>query len=131
MPIEVVNTRNVPPTAFPPGIRVSADMGFLFLSGVTARPLDLDPEADFEFPEDIGEQTRRMLENIQAILDEAGVTWREVIKITRYYTESGGGEVVREILQGWNPCTTTLGVVQLPLPGAKIMYDVIAVVPNG
>ena len=130
MPIEVVNTRNVSATAFPPGIRVSADMGLLFLSGMTARPLDLDPGAAFQFPDDIRDQTRMMLENVQEVLDEAGITWHDVIKITRFYTESGGGDVVQEFLQGWNPCTTTLGVDRLPLPGAKIMYDVIAVVPQ-
>jgi enamine deaminase RidA (YjgF/YER057c/UK114 family) len=129
MPIQVVNTRNVSATAFPPGIRVSSDMGLLFLSGVTARPLDLDAQVSFAFPEDINQQTRMMLDNIQAILDEAGISWRDVVKITRFYTESGGGSVVQEYLQGWNPCTTTLGVERLPLEGAKIMYDVIATVP--
>lgn len=131
MPIQIVNTRNVPPTAFPPGIRVTADMGFLFLSGVTARPLDLEPDADFDYPDDLNEQTRMMLDNIQQVLDEAGITWRDVIKITRFYTERGGNAVVAEYLDGWNPCTTTLGVDELPEVGAKIMYDVIAVAPQG
>ena len=131
MPIQIVNTRNVPPTAFPPAIRVSADMGYLFLSGVTARPLTLAPDAAFDYPADISVQTRMMLENIQQILDEAGIGWRDVIKITRFYTERGGNEVVAEFLDGWNPTTTTLGVDELPMPGAKIMYDVIAVVPEG
>jgi enamine deaminase RidA (YjgF/YER057c/UK114 family) len=72
-----------------------------------------------------------MLQNVEAVLEQAGATWRDVIKITRFYTESGGGEVVREFLQGWNPCTTTLGVDELPISGAKIMYDVIAVVSDG
>lgn len=130
MPIQVVNTRNVAATAFPPGIRVSADMGYLFLSGITARPLNREPAAAFDFPDSIEEQTRMMLENIQQVLDEAGVTWREVIKITRFYTEAGGGNAVQEFLKDWNPCTTTLGVDRLPLAGAKIMYDVIAVVPE-
>lgn len=129
MPINVVNTRNVSPTSFPPGIRVSANMGLLFLSGVTARPLDLDADADFAFPEDIGEQTRMMLDNIQAVLDEAGISWRDVVKITRFYTEMGGKDVVAEYLQGWHPCTTTLGVDRLPQKGAKVMYDVVAVAP--
>ena len=127
MPIEVVNTRNVSATAFPPGIRVTSDMGFLFLSGITARPLALEPDADFDYPEDLNEQTRMMLENIQQVLDEAGITWRDVIKITRFYTERGGNSVVQEFLGDWNPCTTTLGVERLPEAGAKIMYDVIAV----
>lgn len=127
MPIQVVNTRNVSATAFPPGIRVSSDMGLLFLSGITARPLDFEPEADFDYPQDLNEQTRMMLENIQQVLDEAGITWRDVIKITRFYTERGGNSVVQEFLGDWNPCTTTLGVERLPDDGAKIMYDVIAV----
>ena len=129
MPIQIVNTRNVPPTAFPPGIRVSADMGYLFLSGVTARPLDLDPDADFDYPDDLEAQMRMMLDNVEQVLDEAGITWREVIKITRFYTENAGNAIAAEYFQGWNPCTTTLGVDELPDVGAKIMYDVIAVVP--
>lgn len=131
MPIQIVNTRNVPTTAFPPAIRVSADMGYLFLSGVTARPLDLEPDAPFDYPDDINEQTRMMMNNIQQVLDEAGIGWRDVIKITRFYTERGGNQIVAEFLDGWNPTTTTLGVDELPMPGAKIMYDVIAVVPEG
>lgn len=131
MPIQIVNTRNVPPTAFPPGIRVSSDMGLLFLSGITARPLSLEPEAPFDYPDDIEAQTRMMLENVQQVLEEAGITWRDVIKITRFYTERGGNNVVQEFLGDWNPCTTTLGVDRLPEEGAKIMYDVIAVAAEG
>ena len=130
MPIHVVNTRNVLKTSFAAGIRVSSDMDTLFLSGVTARPLDLAPEESFDFPEDIDQQTRMVLDNIQGVLDEAGITWREVIKIVRFYTESGGNAVRAEYLGDWNPCSTTLGVEQLPEQGAKIMYDVTAVVPR-
>jgi 2-iminobutanoate/2-iminopropanoate deaminase/2-aminomuconate deaminase len=130
MAIQVVNTRNVSATSFPPGIRVTSDTGFLFLSGMTARPLDLDPDEPFDFPDDIDVQTRMMMENIQQVLDEAGITWREVVKITRFYTEAGGRGVVAEYLQDWNPCTTTLGVERLPMAGAKIMYDVTAAVPE-
>ena len=71
-----------------------------------------------------------VLDNVQGVLDEAGITWREVIKIVRFYTESGGNAVRAEYLGDWNPCSTTLGVEQLPEPGAKIMYDVTAVVPR-
>ena len=93
-----------------------------------ARPLDLAPEESFDFPEDIDQQTRMVLDNIQGVLDEAGITWREVIKIVRFYTESGGNAVRAEYLGDWNPCSTTLGVEQLPEQGAKSMYDVTAVV---
>ena len=130
MPIEVVNTRNVQKTSFAPGIRVSADMDILFLSGVTARPLDLDPAEPWEYPEDLEEQARMALDSVQAVLDEAGIGWRDVIKIVRFYTESPANSVRAEYLGDWNPCSTTLGVERLPDPGAKIMYDVTAVVPR-
>ncbi len=130
MPIQIVNTRNVDKTSFAPGLRISSDMDLLFLSGMTARPPELDLSAPYEFSDSIEEQTRSVLENIQGVLDEAGITWREVIKIVRFYTEAGGNAIRSEYLGDWQPCSTTLGVDRLPDPGAKIMYDVTAVVPR-
>ncbi len=130
MPIQIVNTRNVDKTAFAPGLRISSDMDLLFLSGMTARPPELDPSEPYEFSDSIEEQTRSVLENVQSVLDEAGITWREVIKIVRFYTEAGGNAIRAEYLGDWQPCSTTLGVDRLPDPGAKIMYDVTAVVPR-
>ncbi len=130
MPIQVVNTRNVDKTSFAPGLRISSDMDLLFLSGMTARPPELDLSEPYEFSDSIEEQTRSVLENIQGVLDEAGITWREVIKIVRFYTEAGGNAIRSEYLGDWQPCSTTLGVDRLPDPGAKIMYDVTAVVPR-
>ena len=130
MPIEVVNTRNILKTSFAAGLRISSDMDLLFLSGVTARPLDLTSEDPFEFPDDLDQQARMALDNIQEVLDEAGITWREVIKIVRFYTETPTNGVRAEYLGDWNPCSTTLGVDQLPDAGAKIMYDVTAAVPR-
>ncbi len=130
MPIQIVNTRNVDKTAFAPGLRISSDMDLLFLSGMTARPPELDAAEAYDYPDSIEEQTRSVLENIQGVLDEAGITWREVIKIVRFYTEAGGNAIRAEYLGDWQPCSTTLGVDRLPDPGAKIMYDVTAVVPR-
>ncbi len=130
MPIEVVNTRNVAKTSFAPGLRISSDMDLLFLSGITARSPGLDAAESYDYPDSVDEQTRRVFENIQEILDEAGITWREVIKIVRFYTEAGGNAIRAEYLGDWMPCSTTLGVDRLPEPGAKIMYDVTAVVPR-
>ncbi len=130
MPIEIVNTRDVAKTSFAPGLRISSDMDLLFLSGITARSPGLDAAEPYDYPDSVDEQTRRVFENIQEILDEAGITWREVIKIVRFYTEAGGNAIRAEYLGDWMPCSTTLGVDRLPEPGAKIMYDVTAVVPR-
>ena len=76
------------------------------------------------------EQYRMMFENIQGVLDEAGIIWRDVIKLVKFSTETGGGAIGEEYLQGWNPCSTSLGVARLPIPEAKVMFDVTAVVPR-
>ena len=132
MPIEVIQPRprRADTTVFAPGLRVSSDMDLLFFSGITARPLDLDPSDPWEFPADIREEARLMMENIQIVLEEAGITWNDVIKMVKFFTEPGGNDVVRDYLQGWIPCSTSLGVNRLPIEGARIMYDVTAVVPR-
>lgn len=130
MPIKVVEPRNVEKTAYAPAIRVSADTDLLFLSGITARPLDLAPDEPFDYPEDIAIQTRMMYENIQSILDEVGITWRDVIKVVRFTTEDGGGGVAQEFMRGWSPASTSLDVPRLAQEGAKVMHDITAVVPR-
>jgi len=130
MPIDVVNTRNVAKTSFAPGLRISSDMDLLFISGMTARPLDLEEGESYNYPETLEEQARATLENVKSVLDEAGITFNEVIKIVRFYTETAGNNVRSEYLGDWMPCSTTLGVERLPDPGCKIMYDVTAVVPR-
>ena len=79
-------------------------MDLLFLSGITARPPGLDAAEPYDYPDSVDEQTRRVLENIQEILDQAGITWREVIKIVRFYTEAGGNAIRAEYLGDWMPC---------------------------
>ncbi len=130
MPVQVVNTRNVAKTSFAPGLRISSDMDLLFLSGMTARPLTLEDGETYDYPDSLEEQTRATLENVKSVLDEAGITFREVVKIVRFYTEPGGNDIRAEYLGDWMPCSTTLGVERLPDPGCKIMYDVTAVVPR-
>ncbi|GIT15375.1 MAG: hypothetical protein CM1200mP36_11310 [Gammaproteobacteria bacterium] len=129
MPIQVVNTRNVLKTSFAAGIRVSSDMDTLFLSGVTARPLDLLLRNHSTF--------RRISINRPAwfwTISRACSMRRELpgAKSSR----SSGSTLNREVTRsrgvpwGLESLQHDARREQLPEQGAKIMYDVTAVVPR-
>jgi 2-iminobutanoate/2-iminopropanoate deaminase len=70
---------------------VSNAGSLLFVSGATANPLyhkhPHDPE-ELTPPDDIREQTRRVMENLKLVLDAAGATFHDVVKVTKYLTRT-------------------------------------------
>ena len=71
-----------------------------------------------------------VMANIQIMLDELGITFKEIVKIVKYYTEPFGRAVEKEFYQGWIHCSTTLSVANLPGDGIKVLFDVTAVIPK-
>lgn len=121
---------------YTPGVRVQNQCDLLFLSGATAAPLYHDHPHDFDefdLPDDINEQMRLTLENIQLVLDENDLTFRNVIKVTTFLTDIREidirGEVIREFFGDWKPASTTVSVNNLSTPGARVELDMIAAYP--
>jgi enamine deaminase RidA (YjgF/YER057c/UK114 family) len=81
----------------------------------------------------LGEQTRQVLRNVRAILDEAGATPDDVIQwriaaVDGHPIEEGFGAFQEEWPAVANPPTITLTVVSaLGVPGAVVEIDAIAV----
>jgi len=121
---------------YAPAVYVEGAAGFLFIAGATASPLYHKhphvPE-EHELPSDIREQTRRALANIKIILDSKNLTWRNVVKLTKYLTDMRDMDAMYEVLeehfQGWHPAGTLVAVNNLSAPGARIELDMIAAVP--
>lgn len=67
--------------------------GFLFTSGMVA----LDPATGRVVSGGIREQTKRVLENIKAILDEAGSSLEKVTKTTVYLKEASLFKEMNEV----------------------------------
>lgn len=64
--------------------------GLLFVSG----QLPIDPESGKPVGGSLGEQTRRVLQNVLAIVEAAGGDLRSIVKMTIYIPDvSGWGEV--------------------------------------
>lgn len=126
------------PMPFAPGILVAGGK-LLFISGCTAMNLYHShphrPE-EFVFPEDIGEQARRVLNNIKLTLDKCGIAFKDIVKVTKYFTDIDGQDVVNAIMKEPRyfgdhlPTSTTVEVRRLVVPGLKLEIEAVAVVPD-
>jgi len=99
--------------------------GLLFCSGQIA----LDPATDEIVPGDVTAQTERVLENLLAVLREAGMGPENVVRTTVYLADIADfgkmNEVYGRYLGAHRPARTTLQAAALPR-GAKVEIDAIA-----
>ena len=98
---------------------------WLFLSG----QIPIDPRSGEVVDGDIEVQTRRVLENVKAILESVGYTLDDVVKVTVYLADLKDfprfNNVYSEYFKDKPPARTTVQVAGLPR-NAKIEIDVIA-----
>jgi 2-iminobutanoate/2-iminopropanoate deaminase len=105
------------------GVRVG---DLLFCAGQI--PLDpANPSAPF--PADIQAQTRRVLENVKAILDDQRLTFANVVKTTVFLTNLADFAAMNEVYGRYFtenfPARSTVQVAALPR-GAAVEIEVIA-----
>lgn len=122
---------------YAPAIRVRGMSDVLLISGATSSPLyHKHPHVaeEHDHPVDIREQTRRAMRTIESILKHEGLTWTDVVKITKYLTDmrdmDGMVEVMKEYFGAWSPVSTTVCINQLSTPGARVELEMMAVFPK-
>jgi 2-iminobutanoate/2-iminopropanoate deaminase len=97
----------------------------------TAGQIPIDPATNQVVQGDIKEQTRRVLENLRAILESVGATFDDVVKVTIYMKDlnefSAMNEVYSEYFKNSPPARTTVEVSRLPRD-VRIEIDLIAIV---
>jgi len=127
MPRAVITTERAPRAIGPYEQAIRID-GFIFTSGQIA----LDPTTGKLIDGDISAQTRRVLENLKAVLEAGGSSLDRVVKATVYLTDlstfSKMNEVYAEYLGHVKPARSTVGVASLPL-GASVEIELIALAP--
>lgn len=123
--MEQVKTGNAPAAIGPYSQAVIAG-GFLFSAGQIA----LDPSSGQIVEGGITAQTGRVMQNLQAVLDEAGLGWGDVVKTTVYLHDMADFPTVNEIygkaLGQARPARSTVQVSALPR-GALVEIDLTAV----
>jgi 2-iminobutanoate/2-iminopropanoate deaminase len=100
--------------------------GFLFTSGQIA----LDPKTGNFLEGSVEEETELVIKNLEAILIEAGLTLKDVVKATVYLTDLGDFGRVNQVYEKFfgdsKPARACVQVAALP-KGAQVEMDAIAV----
>jgi 2-iminobutanoate/2-iminopropanoate deaminase len=121
---KIVST-NEAPAAIGPYSQAVRSGSFLFCSG----QIPLDPKSGQIISGDIAAQTRRVFDNIAAVLRTEGLTFDNVVKTTIFLTDLGDFQTVNEVYGSYfkqdPPARSTVQVSALPR-GAKIEIEAIA-----
>lgn len=113
------------PAAIGPYSQATRIGNFVFCSG----QIPLDPKTAQIVAGDIKDQTKRVMENISAVLRAEGLSFENVVKTTIFLTNLGDFQTVNEIYGSYfksdPPARSTIQVAALP-KGAAVEIEVIA-----
>jgi 2-iminobutanoate/2-iminopropanoate deaminase len=123
---EVVRTERAPaPFQGAPYSQAIRANGFVFVSG----QLSLEPEHAEIVGDSIQEQTEKVFDNLQAILEEAGSGLERIVKTTVFLADlgdfAGMNEIYARRVGQPPPARATVEVSKLP-SGAKVEIEAIA-----
>jgi 2-iminobutanoate/2-iminopropanoate deaminase len=121
---KIIST-NEAPAAIGPYSQAVHSGSFVFCSG----QIPLDAKTGQIVSGDIAAQTRRVLDNIAAVLRAEGLSFDNVVKTTIFLTDLGDFQTVNEIYGSYfkqdPPARSTVQVSALP-KGANVEIEVIA-----
>lgn len=124
MPISIVATAAAPSAIGPYSQAVRAG-DFVFLSG----QIPLDPATGELVGGDVSAQTRRVMENLSAVLEAAGASFSRVVRTTIFLADLGDFAAVNAVYGGYfpqnPPARATVQVAALPR-GARVEIDCVA-----
>ncbi|OVZ65216.1 2-aminomuconate deaminase [Pigmentiphaga sp. NML030171] len=134
-PSAVVSGRAAPLGRYPHFRRAGP---FLFVSGTSSRRSDNTHAGVEILPDgvrlDIREQTRAVIQNIAAILQEAGASLSDLVEVSTFLVDmddfAGYNEVYNEFFGYDGPARTTVAVRQLPHPHLLIEIKAVAYAPQ-
>lgn len=122
---KVINTPHAPAALGPYSQAIEAN-GVLYVSG----QIPFVPETMTLVSEDVQAQTKQSLENVGAILKEAGYSFQDVVKASVFIKDMNDfvkiNEVYNEYLGDVKPARACVEVARLP-KDVKVEIEVIAV----
>ncbi len=116
------------PAAIGPYAQAIAVGELVFCSG----QIGLDPTTGSLVPGTVADETRRVLENLRAVLAASGLPLAAVVRTTVYLTNLADFPIVNQVYAEFfsapSPARSTVQVVALPRD-ARVEIDAIAVAP--
>ena len=102
----------------------------LFVSGI----VPVDHERKLVGEGDVVEQARVVFANMREVLEAAGCTFADVVKVTVFLTDVADRALVnpvrQEVFGRSRPASTLVEVSALVIPGARIEVEAVALVPS-
>ena len=97
----------------------------LFISGVPPT----DANGAVVGGDDVAAQTRQVLKNMKLVLDAAGASFADILKVTVYLLDvndrSKINPVRKEFFGAARPASTLIGVSELAIPGMKVEIEAV------
>ena len=122
---EVISTEHAPKAIGPYSQAIRAN-GFIFVSGQTP----IDPSNQQLITGTVGEQTERVLRNIEGILKQAGSSMHKIVRCGVFLKDMNDFAAMNEVYARFFPSTpparTTIQAARLP-KDCQVEIDAIAV----
>ena len=97
----------------------------LFISGVPPT----DAKGNVIGGDDVAEQTRQVFRNMKLVLDAAGASFADILKVTVYLLDVNDrtriNPVRKEYFGAARPASTLIGVSELAIPGMKVEIEAV------
>lgn len=124
--MKTIYTKNAPDAIGPYSQAIKAG-NLVFTSGQIA----INPATGNVEAQDIEGQSRQVMKNLTAVLEEAGCTWENVVKTTCFLKDvakdfAAFNAVYSEALGGCKPARSCVGVAELP-KGVLVEVEAVAV----
>ena len=98
----------------------------VFCSGQTA----VDEAGNARFPGDIRAQINLAIDNLEVVLDQAGMRLSDVVRLNEYTTDIPAFLAAHDVLDvrlaDCRPASTLLGVTSLAIPGLMVEFEATA-----
>jgi enamine deaminase RidA (YjgF/YER057c/UK114 family) len=115
---------------FSQSVRVDAGASLLFVSGLTSR----DADGEFVHAGDLENQVRQVMTNLSNVLQAAGASLADVVKITTFVLDPDAipriSRIRLEYLGEPGPASSTVAVARLVDPRMLIELEAVAVLPS-
>jgi len=122
--IQVIHSDDAP-KAVGPYSQAVVSGGVLYASG----QIGLVPAQGKLVADDVQSQAGQVTKNLSAVLNEAGVSLTDILKVNIFLTDMADFPLVNEIYAAWlgehRPARATVAVAALPL-AAKVEMDLVA-----
>lgn len=98
----------------------------LFIAGIPPT----DAQGNVVGGEDVAAQARQVFLNMKAVLDAAGATFADILKVTVYLLDVDDRKKINPVRQEFfgaaRPASTLIGVRELAIPGMKVEIEAVA-----